>query len=200
MSDSEEAELFGEVPVREVEIELEGHFPTTQPVYPSSWAVIKLPSAALSVDFSAPYAGAPDSRLNTVRYRHGEKGEVESNARLVEWEDGSWTLVVGSEHFRVFQRREEVAIFDKQKDIFVSVGNACNLMNVIPGSLDSKTHQRVVAQTAVSRKLVESRKVFLASGADHRPAPVQPELPVKRKRGPALTADFLEAGLSVKAV
>lgn len=169
--------------------------------------IMKLPSSALSVDFRAPYTpteGMEEPKsANVIRYRHSEHGTTESNARLIEWEDGSWTLVVGNEHFRVFERKEDVAIFDKQDDgFYVSVCQIEHQLNVIPGSLDSKTHKKVVEQSAVSRKLVESRKVNLASGTSggavitsqgSLPAVAVSRQPVPRRQ--KLTAAFLEAGL-----
>jgi len=113
MSDSDEAvELFGEsmyegalsVPsplTREtVPITRSNRFPA---VDASSSRIIKLPVSALSVDFSD---SSTKKSANMIRARMGESGEIESNTRLVEWEDGSWTLVVGNEHFRVLERNE----------------------------------------------------------------------------------------------
>lgn len=38
---------------------------------------------------------------NYIRWRYGEDGKVESNAKLVQWEDGSFALFIGSEAFEV---------------------------------------------------------------------------------------------------
>ncbi|PWN30492.1 Leo1-domain-containing protein [Jaminaea rosea] len=56
-------------------------------------------------------AGNADERLrdverrlrceNTVRWKVGEDGKRRSNARFVRWNDGSWTLQVGKEHFDI---------------------------------------------------------------------------------------------------
>ncbi|GAX19795.1 RNA polymerase-associated protein LEO1 [Fistulifera solaris] len=43
----------------------------------------------------------PQSVWNLVRYRYNDDGKRESNTRLVEWEDGSYTLHVGAEAFTV---------------------------------------------------------------------------------------------------
>ncbi|GAX22765.1 RNA polymerase-associated protein LEO1 [Fistulifera solaris] len=43
----------------------------------------------------------PQSVWNLVRYRYTDDGKRESNTRLVEWEDGSYTLHVGTEAFTV---------------------------------------------------------------------------------------------------
>ena len=158
--------------------------------FPANWvpnecSVIKLPLSALCVESATKSSNS----ANTIRFRDNT-----SNARLVEWEDNSWTLIVGREHFRVFQREEQVEIFDKQSEIFISVGSLNKLMNVIPGSLDSRTHQRVVEQTTVSRKLIQSRKVFLSTNESNPASPTT----VKSTSAPPprLTQDFLEAGLS----
>jgi len=214
-SSDEEQLLFGESLKEEKVVPLEKDFNVTIPNRfddrsDSIPKIMKLPSSALSVDFRAPYTpteGMEEPKsANVIRYRHGEHGLTESNARLIEWEDGSWTLVVGNEHFRVFERKEDVAIFDKQNDQFyISVCQVEHQLNVIPGSLDSRTHKKVVEQSAVSRKLVESRKVNLASGTSAGAVITsQGSLPAVAPRQPAqrrqkLTAAFLEDGLTESA-
>jgi hypothetical protein len=153
-------------------------------------------------------ASVSNRSANVIQCRTTEDGSVESNARLIEWEDGSWTLVVGNEHFRVFERKEEVHLFDNQESVYVSVGQVHKQFNVIPGSLESRTHRHVVEQSAVSRKLNESRKVTLAHGlasasgtmstiaVNMDAMPVAQPAGQRRSRasGQSLTADFLEEG------
>ena len=216
-SGDEEMDLFGEsvrddtqtpVPEAFVEEVLEEASVITDasrfPSLNSDSRIIKFPSSAISVDFF----GESSAAANRIQCRQAEDGSeaLESNTRLVEWEDGSWTLIVGSEHFRIIERSEDVSLFDKQAgDFHVSVGSVGKQFNVIPGSLDSRTHKHVVQQSAVQRKLTESRKVALAHGfasthsATVNTIAVHPNSPEKqRPSGPAqkLTADFLEAGLS----
>jgi hypothetical protein len=216
-SDDEEMDLFGDfvrqetrtpVPEAFVEEVLEETSIITDasrfPSLNSDSRIIKFPSSAISVDFF----GEASTAANRIQCRPAEDGSgaIESNTRLVEWEDGSWTLIVGSEHFRIIERSEDVSLFDKQAgDYHVSVGSVGKQFNVIPGSLDSRTHQHVVQQSAVQRKLTESRKVALAHGfasthsATVNTIAVHPNSPEKQRvGGPSqkLTADFLEAGLS----
>ncbi|KAF4678636.1 Paf1 complex component, partial [Perkinsus olseni] len=86
--------------------------------------------------------------------------EIESNARLVEWADGSLTLMVGEESFKVLKRDERVYIYDKggpNPPGFTTNGvpvlGAVNDMSchglctsqltVTPGSLESRTHKNL---------------------------------------------------------
>ena len=163
--------------------------------------IIKFPSSSISVQFSDEKTS---SAVNKIQCRLGEDGaSIESNARLVEWEDGSWTLIVGSEHFRIIERDEDVSLFDQQPSGYqVSVGSVSKQFNVIPGSLDSRTHRHVVEQSAVQRKLTESRKVALAHGfagtlsGNVNTRAVHPSSPERVTGGQKLTAEFLEAGLA----
>ena len=219
MSDSDEAMmLFGEEieteeipattasPMRseEIPIFVTNRFPSLSA---ESSRIIKFPPSALSVDFDET-ASVSNRSANVIQRRTAEDGSVESNARLIEWEDGSWTLAVGNEHFRVFERKEEVHLFDNQENIYVSVGQVHTQFNVIPGSLESRTHRHVVEQSAVSRKLNESRKVTLAHGLasatgtmstiavnmDAMPVAKPADQRRARASGQSLTADFLEEG------
>jgi hypothetical protein len=192
---------FTEVPVM-----VEGRFP----VLSGTSRIVKFPSSALSVAFD----GRESKSAVRIQCRTSEEtGEVESNARLIEWEDGSWSLVVGTEHFRVIERDEDVVLFDKQPSGYqISVGSVGKQFNVIPASLDSRTHRHVVEQSAVARKLNETRKVALAhglaattGGASVNTIAVQPEALMakspggsQKRSGQKLTAAFLEAGMPSK--
>jgi hypothetical protein len=176
-------------------------------------AIMKLPSHALSIDSGS---SRTNPSANSIKTRPGAGGELESNARLVEWEDGTWTLFVGSEHFRILPRSESVAVYDKQTEgagdeVMVHVTNVNKQLNVIPGSLDSRTHKHLVEQTTINRKLVQNRKVALATSIatpvggetvkfDRTPPPTGPARP-KRNR-PILSEEFLEEGMgaSVKQI
>jgi hypothetical protein len=39
--------------------------------------------------------------LRKVRWRFNNEKKLESNARLVEWEDGSYTIFVGGKHYDI---------------------------------------------------------------------------------------------------
>ncbi|KAF4750520.1 Paf1 complex component [Perkinsus olseni] len=100
---------------------------------------------------------------NSIRWRFKEGSdnkEIESNARLVEWADGSLTLMVGKESFKVLKRDERVYIYDKggpNPPGFTTNGvpvlGAVNDMSchglctsqltVTPGSLESRTHKNL---------------------------------------------------------
>ncbi len=169
--------------------------PKTGPIPSSSVRIIKLPASSLGVDF---FAKTTIPSGASIRVDAGQ-----SNARLVEWEDGSLSLVVGSEHFRIMQRKEEIFVFDRQqttsaqKMVSVSVVSVASQLNVLPGSLDSRTHKRVVEKSAVTKKLNEARKVYLATG-HHAPVTAAHTTAVTTTLAvdpTPLTADFLEEGV-----
>jgi hypothetical protein len=175
--------------------------PATYPDLNSDSRIVKLPSSALTVGFS----GESTKAANTIQTRTAADGTEESNTRLIQWEDGSWSMVVGSEHFRVIERSEDVSLFHKQDSGYnFSLGSVGKQFNVIPASLDSRTHRHVVEQSAVARKLNETRKVALAhglSGSSVNTISVQPEVVAPlQKRGQKLTAAFLEAGMGGRSV
>jgi hypothetical protein len=205
-SDAEMEDLFGErgesveedtvsaAPKKQIHkfsIDTQNRLPIS-PIDPSTVRVIKLPpKSTLSVESLTEETGGLCIRVDPETKR--------SNTRLVEWEDGSMSLVVGSEHFRIMKRDEEIFLFDKQNAYSVSVCGVPAQLNVMPGSLESRTHQRVVEKSAVTKKLNEARKVYLATG-HHVPTTVGHSNVVTTTvaEEPALTADFLEEG--VKAI
>lgn len=179
---------------------------------PTESRIIKFPLSALSVDFEHPdhRREKVKSSAHLIQCRETSSGDKESNTRLVEWEDGSWTLIVGREEFRVLERKEEVEIFEKEKSsaaLYISAGSVDKQFNVIPGSLESRAHRNVVEKSAVTRRLNEARKVTLAHGlatssssslitvSSKNLIVENSTLRKKELKQQALTAEFLEAGL-----
>lgn len=87
------------------------------------------------------------------RFKRDEAGEVvmhedgrpalESNARYVEWEDGTSNVFIGQECFRVRAREDPVHIYDDRGAMKVFQAVVPNQITVTPLSLQSKTHQKL---------------------------------------------------------
>uniref|UniRef100_A0A7S1EZN1 RNA polymerase-associated protein LEO1 n=1 Tax=Noctiluca scintillans TaxID=2966 RepID=A0A7S1EZN1_NOCSC len=85
------------------------------------------------------------------RFKKGADGQIltdedgcpqyESNSRLVEWEDGSRTLHVGSEAFNIHSIPDEVLLFEENsQDIHVCHGFVRSRFIPTPTSVKSSTH------------------------------------------------------------
>ncbi|CAE7194822.1 leo1 [Symbiodinium natans] len=65
----------------------------------------------------------------------------ESNCRLVQWEDGTWTLYVGSEPFNITEVKERIPIFEvNSQDVYVCHGAVSNKFIATPTSMKSESH------------------------------------------------------------
>ncbi|CAJ1460574.1 unnamed protein product [Effrenium voratum] len=148
---------------------------------------------------------------NCVRWRYeedeygntvlddGGKGVYESNTRMVEWEDGSWTLFVGSEPFHVEQITDKNPIFEENsKDVYVCHGSIARKFIATPRSMDSTSHEML--KKSQYRKYEPVRRSLLMTEADSLEArqvlDMERETRKTREKrpadGPAMTAGFLE--------
>lgn len=86
------------------------------------------------------------------RFKKNEEGHIltmddgrpqyESNSRIVEWEDGSRTLYVGSEAFMLNSMPDHVMLFEENTaEASVCHGFIQNRLVATPRSLDSSTHE-----------------------------------------------------------
>ena len=158
--------------------------------------LVKLPPRSV-LDTSA-FGGSEASSAGASKLllRTNSDGQIESNARLVEWEDGSWTMHVGSESFKVMERDEEVFIYTKHPDAMVLDGVLKKQLIITPSSLDSRTHRIVTQKTNQDRnEAAERRKTQLTALMPTPSLEASPSAPLPRTKRPAasLTADFLES-------
>jgi len=104
------------------------------------------------------------------RYKKDKKGKIvydengrplmESNARLVEWEDGTSSIFVGKEPFRVSSRPESIQLFeDRSKNVKVFQSMINEQLTVMPLGLGSETHKRL--KNSQINKVKPNRKVQL---------------------------------------
>jgi hypothetical protein len=132
-----------------------------------------------------------------------ENGRTVSNARLVEWDDGSFTLMVGSDGFKVMERVEDVHIYDKvqsseESEILVLSGVAKKQMIITPASLDARISLAQKSDPADSASAVSRPKTQITSAQkivdtllSQNSAPLATKAPPKRP-GVSMTAAFLE--------
>eukprot|EP00931_Biecheleriopsis_adriatica_P071860 TRINITY_DN4580_c0_g1_i1.p1 TRINITY_DN4580_c0_g1~~TRINITY_DN4580_c0_g1_i1.p1 ORF type:complete len:474 (-),score=106.70 TRINITY_DN4580_c0_g1_i1:58-1398(-) len=89
----------------------------------------------------------------------------ESNARIVEWEDGSQTLFVGAESFNVTSVEDRVAIFEENsKDAYVCHGTVNKRLVATPREMNSASHESL--KRAQYRKYEPVRRSLLMTEAD----------------------------------
>lgn len=61
-----------------------------------------------------------DQYLNKVRWRYDNRNQIESNAKLVEWQDGSYTLFVGGEAYDIVgESTSNETYYTVQDDVMV---------------------------------------------------------------------------------
>lgn len=154
------------------------------------------------------------------RFRKGPDGhnmtdedgrpQYESNARVVEWEDGSKTLYIGKESFDITEVEDNVMLFEENsQDIHVCHGKYKTRMVVTPRNLNSATHEMLKKSQyhkfeanrrslLISQEEQDAYQALLEIQADQSKKMRADEMQQKRalERGPeALTAAFLEQDL-----
>ncbi|KAG2188634.1 hypothetical protein INT44_001389 [Umbelopsis vinacea] len=108
---------------------------------------------------------------STIRWRKivDERGNLktESNARLVEWEDGSMSLVLGSEYFDVnvkamsSEEHHYLLAHQTSSGILESHLRFTNNMSFRPSDLKSDTHRNLTAQIADKHVRKTRTKMFM---------------------------------------
>ena len=92
---------------------------------------------------------------NVVRWRvNPTSGAVESNARVVEWSDGSRQLFIGDEVLEMTEREapasDETFLYLRRPGLMQARGRLSSKITFRPATLDSKTHKRLTA--AIDKK------------------------------------------------
>ena len=120
--------------------------------------------------------------------------QYESNARIVEWEDGTRTLYVGHESFNVSEIEEQVVLFEENsKDIHVCHGNVRKRLVATPRNLQSASHESL--KKSQFRKYQPQRRSLLLSVDESTQSKELYEQKQRRivEPGPSqMTAAFLE--------
>lgn len=99
--------------------------------------------------------------LNTIRWTYaaaegGQKVTQVSNARIVEWSDGSRTLQVGSEHFEIKSHRQVDPTFvctsSADDPVLATRQLVWDSMVILPSSMTSTTHVRMARNMATRQQ------------------------------------------------
>eukprot|EP00434_Breviolum_minutum_P006910 symbB.v1.2.006099.t1/scaffold359.1/size220467/9 len=154
---------------------------------------------------------------NCVRWRFEEdeygnrildddgKEIYESNTRLVEWEDGSWSFFVGSEAFQIQRIEDRTPIFEENsRDVYICEGSITQKFIATPKSMESASHEML--KKSQYRKYEPVRRSILMTEAATEDAAQALEIQANdqktrsKKRSledKAMTAGFLEDDASV---
>mmetsp|Transcript_51096 Transcript_51096/g.100931 ORF Transcript_51096/g.100931 Transcript_51096/m.100931 type:complete len:409 (+) Transcript_51096:134-1360(+) len=124
------------------------------------------------------------------RFKKGPDGHIltdddgrpqyETNSRIVEWEDGSKTLFVGSECFEISEIDDRIVIFEENsQDVHVCHTTAGKRFYVTPRDLESTTHEMLKRtqyhkfeanrrSILMSQEEQDAHQALLQIQADHR--------------------------------
>uniref|UniRef100_A0A7S4SZM1 Leo1-like protein n=1 Tax=Alexandrium monilatum TaxID=311494 RepID=A0A7S4SZM1_9DINO len=105
----------------------------------------------------------------------------ESNSRIVEWEDGTRTLYVGSEAFNMSEITDKVILFEENsQDIHVCHGVMTKRLVATPTSLFSATHESL--KRSQFRKIEPVRRSLLLSQEEQAEAKQLYDLEMEQKK------------------
>ncbi|KAG7877040.1 hypothetical protein KL905_004957 [Ogataea polymorpha] len=101
---------------------------------------------------------------NTIRWRYAKTSSDElykqSNAAIVEWEDGSMSLKIGDEFFNIkLNNNEDEILVAESGDLYLPVTELKKSIQVLPSSTSSRAH-KILANTLQSNlRLKKSKKI-----------------------------------------
>lgn len=134
----------------------------------------------------------------------------ESNCRLVQWEDETWTLFVGDEPFHITEVAERNPIFEvNSQDVYVCHGAISNKFIATPRSMESASHDMLKKSQyrkhePVRRSLLmtetetaEARQVLDMERENRKLRESRQKRALGDTALPAMTAGFLEDDQSV---
>eukprot|EP00439_Symbiodinium_sp_Y106_P036680 s109_g4.t1 len=134
----------------------------------------------------------------------------ESNCRLVQWEDETWTLFVGDEPFHITEVAERNPIFEvNSQDVYVCHGAISNKLIATPRSMESASHDMLKKSQyrkhePVRRSLLmtetetaEARQVLDMERENRKLRESRQKRALGDTALPAMTAGFLEDDQSV---
>jgi len=148
------------------------------------------------------------------RFKKGSDGQIltdndgrpqyESNTRIIEWEDGSKTMHIGSESMPLSAIYDHVVLFEENSaDIHVCHGNIETRLIATPKSLGSRTHN--LLRNAQYKKVTPAYRTLLVSTQEMADSKEMQELEMEQRKRQAakqkraaepadasITAAFLE--------
>lgn len=102
--------------------------------------------------------------LNTIRWRYAKtpSGELykQSNAKIIEWEDGTMSLKVGNEFFEIkFNKNEDNILAFQGGQVLIGAFNVNKTIKVLPPSTNSIAHKILASTIQNNMKLRRTRKI-----------------------------------------
>ncbi|VEU20705.1 DEKNAAC101624 [Brettanomyces naardenensis] len=102
--------------------------------------------------------------LNTIRWRYAKTstGELykQSNAKIIEWEDGTMSLKIGNEYFEIRSNKNEDNILAFQGgQVLVGTVNISKSIKVLPPSTQSIAHKILASTLQNNMKLKKTKKI-----------------------------------------
>eukprot|EP00928_Gymnodinium_smaydae_P098916 TRINITY_DN930_c0_g1_i2.p1 TRINITY_DN930_c0_g1~~TRINITY_DN930_c0_g1_i2.p1 ORF type:complete len:382 (-),score=107.01 TRINITY_DN930_c0_g1_i2:132-1277(-) len=95
--------------------------------------------------------------------------QYESNSRIVEWEDGSLTLFVGNEAFKMSRIKDKVLLFEENSpDVHVCHGVMQHRLIATPSNLETQTHK--LLKKSQFQKIEPVRRTLLQSAQEQEAA------------------------------
>ncbi|KAJ3114798.1 hypothetical protein HK100_001552 [Physocladia obscura] len=110
---------------------------------------------------------------NTIRWRYKDPitKAKDSNARIVRWSDGSFSLLLGSELFdcqlkSMSKDHHYLAAYHTREGVLESQARLTNTVMFVPSSKNSQTHRRMTAAIAQKHQKETGTKLFATVGHD----------------------------------
>ncbi|CAG9335480.1 unnamed protein product [Blepharisma stoltei] len=140
-----------------------------------------------------------------IRWRQDENGQMQSNAKLVKWEDGSYTMFIGSDAFEVTQTENpHTYSYLRIKDMYVEQQEASNKLMFKPCSIKHQSHIRKLESTLNPAKTMQVIHSFANHELKKKHLEQQIEMKIRakekedqKKASQELNEDFIEEGASI---
>ena len=121
--------------------------------------------------FASDDADHIEREFNVVRWRFKKDSrEVESNARVVTWSDGSRHLVIGDDALELQERdtgaNEEAYLYVRQPGLMQAKQRLSKKITFKPATLESKTHERLTKAIDKKHGYRGSRTMAYATNVD----------------------------------
>ncbi|KAG0681404.1 hypothetical protein C6P40_003648 [Pichia californica] len=103
---------------------------------------------------------------NTIRWRYAKTKSNElfkqSNANIIEWEDGSMSLKLGNEYFDIKTKKNDdniLAFKTPGENLLMSVMDMDKSIQILPPSMNSKAHQILASTLTKNMKMKKSKRI-----------------------------------------
>lgn len=104
--------------------------------------------------------------MNTIRWRYAKTNSNElfkqSNANIIEWEDGSMSLKLGNEYFDIKTKANDdnlLAVQTVENNTLMSLVNMDHSIQILPPSMKSRAHQILASTLTKNMKMKKSKRI-----------------------------------------